>query len=76
MLEAKYILQSTDWYDGLDESIFFFLVFFLYRKLHLISLLFVHYSVIKVRYFWWNYLLNNFRLLIGLLKLVCLLMVG
>ena len=56
-----------------SESIFFFLFFF---SSFLISLLFVHYSVIKLRYFWWNYFLNNFRLLIGLLKLVCLLMVG
>ena len=36
--------------------------------------IFVHYSVIQLRYFWWNYFLNNFSLLIGLLKLVCLLM--
>ena len=58
-------LQSIDWYDGLDETIFFFLAFFLKRKLHLISMIFVRYSVIKLRYFWWNYLLNNFRLLVG-----------
>ena len=56
-----------------SESIFFFLLFF---SSFLISLLFVHYSVIKLRYFWWNYFLDNFRLLIGLLKLVSLLMVG
>ena len=24
-----FITQSIDWYDGLDESIFFFLVFFI-----------------------------------------------
>ena len=76
LIELMNRLQSIDWYDGLDESIFFFLVFFPWRKLHLISLLFVHYSVIKLRYFWWNYFLNNFRLLIGLLRLVCLLVVG
>ena len=52
----------------------FFLVFFLQRKLHLISLLFVHYNVIKLRNFWWNYFLNNSRLPIGLLRLVCFLM--
>ena len=52
-----------------DESIFFFLVY-------LISLLFVHFSVIKLRYFWWNYFLNTFCLLVALLRLVCLLMVG
>ena len=68
--------KSIDWYDGLDESIFFFLVFFLYKRLHLISLLFVNYSVVKLRYFWWNYFLKNFCLLIGLLRLVYLLMVG
>ena len=25
----QFITQSIDWYDGLDQSIFFFLVFFL-----------------------------------------------
>ena len=43
------ITKSIDWYDGLDESILFVLVFFLYRKLHLISMLYVDYSVIKLR---------------------------
>ena len=46
------------------------------RKLHLIPLLFVHYSVINLRYVWGNYFLNNFSFLVGLLGLVCLLMVG
>ena len=46
------------------------------RKQHLISLQFVHYGVIELRYFWWNYFLNNFCLLIRLLRLVCLLMVS
>ena len=66
--------QSIDWYDGMDE--FIFAPTFFQRKLHLISQLVVHYSVIKLRYFWRNYFLNNFRLLIGLLRLVYLLMVG
>ena len=29
LIELMNRLQSIDWYDGLDESIFFFLVFFL-----------------------------------------------
>ena len=55
-------LRPVCWVDKSDESIFFFLVFF-WRKLHLISMFFVQYSVIQLRYFWWNYFLN---------KLVCL----
>ena len=39
-------------------------------------LFFVHYSVIQLRCFWWNYFLNNFSLLVGLLRLVSLSMVG
>ena len=38
----------------------------------MISLSLVHYNVIQLRYFWWNYFLNNLSLLNGLLKLVCL----
>ena len=60
--------------DKIDKILFSSLLSM--RKLHLISLLFVHYSVIRLRYFWWNYFLNNFCLLIGLLRLVCLFMVG
>ena len=68
-----FITYSIDWYyNGLDESIFFFL-FKCTWKLHLISF-FVHYSVIQLRYFWWNYYLNNFSLPVGLLRLVGLLM--
>ena len=52
LIELMNRLQSIDWYDGLDETIFFFLVFLLKRKLHLISMIFVRYSVIKLRYFW------------------------
>ena len=48
---------------------------FFRRKLHLISLYFVRYNVIQIRYFWRNYLLNNLSLFDGLLRLVCLLMV-
>ena len=70
-----FITQSTAWYDRLDEFFFFFLVFFLEKTAFDLSLRFVHYSVIKLRYFWWNYFLNNFSLLVGLLRLVCLLMV-
>ena len=33
--------------------------------------------MIQLRYYWWNWFLNNFSLLIGLMRLVCLLtMVG
>ena len=71
-----FITQSINWYDSLDEFIFFFLVFFL-EKIAFDHLAFFHYgAIIKLRYFWWNYFLNNFRLLVGLLRLVCLLMVG
>ena len=35
---------------------------------------FVHHSLIQFRYFWWNYFLNNFSLLVGLLRPVCFLM--
>ena len=69
-----FITQCIDWYDGLDEFIFFFLVFFL-EKTAFYLLAFCSLSVIKRRYFWLNYFLNNFRLLVGLLTLVCLLMV-
>ena len=37
---------------------------------------FVHYGVTQLRFFCWNYLLNNFSLLVGLLRLYCFLMVG
>ena len=67
-----FITQSIDWYYyGLDESVFFE-VYFLERKLNFISFL-VHYSVIQFVYFWWNYFLNNLGLLVGFLRLVCLL---
>ena len=42
----------------------------------MVSLFFGHYSVILPRYFWWNYLLKKFSLLVDLLRLVYLLMVG
>ena len=57
--------------DGLDESFFFFLVFFLEKTAF--ALLAFCSSVIKLRCIWWNYFLNNFNLLVGLLRLVCLL---
>ena len=38
------------------------------------SLFFVQYSVIQLRYCWRNYILNNFSLFDSLLRLVCLLM--
>ena len=63
------------WFGKSDESIFFFLVFFLWRNMNLISLFSVHYSVIQFRYVWWIYFLNNFSLLDVLLRLVCLLMI-
>ena len=48
---SYFITQSINWSDGLDEFIFFFLVFFLEKTaLHVLAF-FVHYSVIKLRYF-------------------------
>ena len=69
-----FITQSIDWYDGLDDFIFFFVVFFLEKTAF--DLLFAHHSVIELSYFWCNYFLNNFRLLVDLLRLVSLLMLG
>ena len=71
-----FITQSIVRYDKLtsDESIFFFLDFFL-EKTAFDLLFFVHYSVTQLRYFWWNHVLNNFSLLNGFLTLVCLLIV-
>ena len=63
----------TSWQKS-DESIFFFLALFL-EKTAPNLLVFVHYNVIQLRYFRWNYFLNNFSLLDGLLRRVCLLMV-
>ena len=46
----SFITQPIDWlYNGLDESIFFFLVLSLEKTPF--RLVFVHYSVTKVRYF-------------------------
>ena len=42
-----FIKQSIDWYDGLDESIIFFLALFL-AKTAVDLLDFVHYSVIHI----------------------------
>ena len=68
-----FITQSKNWYyNGSDEFIIFFLIFFLEKPAFLISF-FIHYCLIQLRYFWWNYLLNNISLLAGLLKLVCFL---
>ena len=68
-----FVTQFNDWYcNGLDEFIFLFLVFFLEKTAFLISF-FVYCNVTQLKYFWWNYFLNNFCLLIGLLRLVCLL---
>ena len=78
-------LQSINWYDGLNESIFFFLVLFIAAWLSLDTVIvssldttIVIQEIVspEVSYFWWNYFLNNFHLLIGLLRLVCFLMVG
>ena len=44
-----FITQSIDWYDGLDDFIFFFLVFFLEKTAF--DLLFAHHSVIELSYF-------------------------
>ena len=66
-------------YDELKccESIFIFLFLqpFFRRKMFSISLVFVHYKVIKLRYVWWYYSWNSFSLVDGLWRLVCLFMV-
>ena len=61
-----FITHSIDWYDGLDEFIFFVLVFFLEKTAF--DLLAFWILLVKL-------LLDNFRLLVGFLRLVCLLMV-
>ena len=67
-------------YDELKccESIFIFLFLqpFFRRKMFSISLVFVHYKVIKLRYVWWYYSWNSFSLVGGLWRLVCLFMNG
>ena len=52
----------------------FFLSFFLEKTAFDLVFCYGHYNVIQLRYFWWNYFLNNFSLLVDLLRLVCLLM--
>ena len=77
-----------DRYDGLTKELnpwkrrdrkrwihFLFLKSFFWRKLQLFSMFFVHYNFIQLRYFFWNYFLNNFSLISDLLRLVYLLMV-
>ena len=51
---THFITQSIDWYDELDEFIFFFLVFFLEKTTLIWSpcLGIVDYRMIKLRYFW------------------------
>ena len=62
-------VYKSEWIHFLFSSLIF------RRKLHLISLFFVHYNVIQLRYFCWKYFLINLILLDGLLRLVCLFMV-
>ena len=57
-------------WDRLMKLFSFFFCLFFWTKLHSILFFFVHY-VTQLRYFWWNYVLNNFSLLDGLLRLVC-----
>ena len=47
-----FITQSIYWYYGLLMNQFYFFSLFSRENWYLISLLFVHYSVIKLRYFW------------------------
>ena len=69
---SHFITQSLNRYDELttvvNESMFFFLVFFFWRKLHLTSLFSVHHNIIQLRYLLWNYFLNNLSLLDSLLN--------
>ena len=62
------------WVDKTDELIFLFLVFFL-GKIAFYLLVFCSLQRDSAQIIWWNYFLNNFSLLDGLLRLVCLLMV-
>ena len=62
------------WVDKSDELIFLFLVFFL-GKVAFYLLVFCSLQRDSAQIIWSNYFLNNFSLLNGLLRLVCLLMV-
>ena len=68
------IHRPTWWVDKSDELIFLFLVFFL-GKIAFYLLVFCSLQRDSAQIIWWNYFLNNFSLLDGLLRLVCLLMV-
>ena len=57
------------WVDRSDEPVLVFLHSFLWRKLFLISLFFIHYRVIKLWFFWGNYFWSNFSSLDGLFYL-------
>ena len=57
------------WVGRSEEPVLVFLHSFLWRKLFLISLFFVHYRVIKLWFFWGNYFWSNFSSLDGLFYL-------
>ena len=70
--------QSIDLNDELTRMMnpFFFLDFFLEKTIFDLSVFCSSKrDSAQLRYFWWNYFLNNFSLFDGLLRLVCLLIV-
>ena len=72
----RFITKTIDWYAGLDKFIFFFFSLLSLEKTAFDLLAFCSFSMIKLRYFRGNYILSNFRLLFGLLRLVCLILAG
>ena len=70
-----FITQSIDWCDGLDQFIFFFLVFFLKKTaFDLLAFITVWLSLDTSGETTW--IILEFCLIVGLLRLVCLLMLG
>ena len=66
----NFITQSIRWYDGLDDFILFFVVFFS-RKNCILSLCFLFITAwLSLDTSGATSFLNNFRFLVGLLRLV------
>ena len=58
-IDESITIHRLVWWVGWNHFLFSSL-HSLCKKLHLIALRFVHCSMIKLRYFWWNYFYNNF----------------
>ena len=74
---SYFIIQSIDSYDGLarvvNPSSFIYSLFSGENSIWSPCFLFIrHYRVIQLRYFWWNYFMNKFSLIHGLLRMFCL----